>query len=225
MLYSIFTGVLTERKQVDELFCLLIVIACLCLISISKLIDKKTFTTVFSSLFRVKKINKINFIDSINIHPVSSFLMALNCFFSLSLCIYICLKHYYINDNLFLFSSLAALISLFIPVFSFVLLTLILGDKKLKKNGLFVTIRTFEFSGIFFLILNLSYFSSTIGLSSFIYTLFTIYLLAYIHRSIKLSLKMINSGFLWYHLILYLCTLEFIPFAVLASIYSRNLIG
>ena len=176
-------------------------------------------------IFRIKKINKIYFIDSVIIHPLSSFLMILNFLLSFSISTYLISCNYVINENLYLYAIFASLCTISIPLVGVLFISSLLGEKNLQKNGLFITFRTFEFSGVFFLILNMIKLSSIIDENFFFFSTILFFILAYTHRSIKLSLKMGKSGFLWYHIILYLCTLEIVPFAIIAKSFSKILIG
>ena len=223
--YSFIIGQLTERENKEDMFLFYLLILCFCLISSAKLIDKNTFKTTLSSIFRIKKINKIHFIDSVIIHPLSSFLMILNFVLSISISTYILTRNYVINEDLYFYAIFASLCTILIPVIGVLFISFLLGDKNLQKNGLFITIRTFEFSGVFFLMLNMVKLSSLINENFFFLSALLFFILAYTHRSIKLSLKMGKSGFLWYHIILYLCTLEIVPFAIIAKSFSKILIG
>ena len=223
--YVFIIGQLTERENKEEMFLFYLLILCFCLISSAKLIDKKTFKTTLSSIFRIKKINKIHFIDSVIIHPLSSFFMILNFIISLSISIYMLCIEYITMGDFYFYAIFAALCTVLIPVMGVLFVSFMIGDKTLQKNGLFITIRTFEFSGLFFLMLNMVKVSSLMNESFFFLGALLFFILAYLHRSIKLSLKMGKSGFLWYHIILYLCTLEIVPFAIIAKSFSRILIG
>ncbi|MDG1841958.1 MAG: DUF4271 domain-containing protein [Crocinitomicaceae bacterium] len=151
--------------------------------------------------------------------------MILNFVLSISISTYMLTRNYVINEDLYFYAIFASLCTILIPVIGVLFISFLLGDKNLQKNGLFITIRTFEFSGVFFLMLNMVKLSSLINENFFFLSALLFFILAYTHRSIKLSLKMGKSGFLWYHIILYLCTLEIVPFAIIAKSFSKILIG
>ena len=151
--------------------------------------------------------------------------MLTNYLLSSFICISLFIKNKYITNNHFLISFLLTGSCFIILILSPIIIGFLTKNKAYKKNGIGFTLRLFEFLGCFILLLCIVNLSKMTTINISLVMLLTIFVWSYLYRTVKLSLFLIKNEFHWYHLILYLCTLEFLPLTIGMVYFSRNFIG
>ena len=201
------------------------VFLCLSIICIAKLIDSNCIKIIVTSFFKLRKVRNKNYKGTDKINQTSSFLMLTNYLLSSFICISLLIKNNYITDNHLLISFLLTGSCFIILILSPVIIGFLTKNKAYKNNGVGFTLRLFEFLGYFVLLLCIVNLSKATTENISLIMLLTMFLWSYLYRTIKLSLFLIKNEFHWYHLILYLCTLEFLPLTIGMIYFSRNFIG
>ncbi|MAO32708.1 MAG: hypothetical protein CL824_04295 [Crocinitomicaceae bacterium] len=222
-----FVSLQTLIKRIEpygnlEIF---MVFLCLLIICIAKLIDSNCIKIIITSFFKLRKVRNKNYKGTDKINQISSFLMLTNYLLSSFICISLFIKNKYITDNHFLISFLLTGSCFIILILSPIIIGFLTKNKAYKKNGIGFTLRLFEFLGCFILLLCIVNLSKVTTINISLIMLLTIFVWSYLYRTVKLSLFLIKNEFHWYHLILYLCTLEFLPLTIGMVYFSRNFIG
>ena len=224
-IFFISLHTLIKRTETYGSLEILLVFLCLLIVCIAKLIDLNCIKIIITSFFKLRKVRNKNYKGTDKINHASSFLMLTNYLISSFVCLSLFLKHKDVSDNHLLISFTLTASCFVILLTSPFVIGFLTKNKAYKKNGIGFTLRLFEFLGCFILLLCVVNLSEYININISLLLLLTMFLWSYIYRTIKLSLFLIKNEFHWYHLILYLCTLEILPFTIGMIYFSRNFIG
>ena len=156
------------------------------------------------------------------ISPAANFLLFLNLFISLNVCL-IAVLHESFNLEELVFNSFLMLSIFFLfQQLSFRLSSFLLGEPGLTKNMSVITQQIWNFLGLVIFLLALLILLNTQHAEIFrIFVYFILFLLPFA-RIVKGVIYAKSNNYDWFYIILYLCTLEILPLVVLGK-YFREL--
>ena len=196
---------------------LLVSLLCTALIGISQLRTVDLFRNVTRNFFKIEQREK-EFGDTGRIAASSSFLLFVNFFLAFSMSSFLFFSKY-LGANLGIILALSTtLVFIFLQQLGFRIASWISGERGNIDPVIQLTRQTWQFGGLLFLMLAVVWVlnrSNSQVYEIIYYTLVGILLLFRILKSISFS---INHRISWYYFILYLCTLEILPLAVLMKL-------
>ena len=164
---------------------------------------------------RVSKIVQINY----PLNTVSSLMLLLNYMISMSALFFLTLQTFQpISNQDIIYMAFVSALLVIIPWMSIFLVGFLTGDKEVMVENKINTIVFAHASGLIYSIILLIWTFNTQWSSIFVYIFLSIVLLFALYRLLRGFLSAFKKGVRWYYIILYLCTLEILPFLLLYQI-------
>lgn len=200
-----------------------IIILSFSLITLAKYRNTRIIT-ILAKLFLSSKNLDYVLKEEMRLNSISSVSLIINYIIVLNACLFLSFYHvfHYSTTSSILLSLSSSLGLLIIQLVGLWLVGIISNETKVIALPITETIILYETIGIllFFVslcwVLNPQY--SNLFLNLFIGTI----LLEMIVRFSKCSIAVLKRGMVWYYIILYLCTLEILPFIVLYFYFKEN---
>ena len=191
-------------------------------VALSRLTNPNLFELVLRNFFRMKSVDK-SYNEELRLGILSRVLMSFNFIYSLFLCAYLVISKSFDSDLTIEMSLLISILYFLVIFIGHNTTRLFLQSNFLQDNFSFISASHVNFVGLFFLsfallwILNQPY--DTVFIRLFLW------LVPLLH-SVRI-IKGLNFCFRvkirWYYLILYLCTIEILPFVFLVKILMLKL--
>ena len=212
---------LYPRENVLKNTLLVLILVCVGFIGLSRLMSPQLFKIVNRDFWSRKFYNE-SFSDSDIISPAANFLLFLNLFISLNICL-IAVLHESFNLEELVFSSFLMLSVFFLfQQLSFRLSSILLGESRLRKNMSVITQQIWNFLGLVIFLLALLILLNTQHAEIFRILVYIVLILLPFARIVKGVIYAKSNNYDWFYIILYLCTLEILPLVVLGK-YFREL--
>lgn len=199
---------LTERDNQSSTIVLVCLLLCFAFVALGKLNNPDLFRYVTKSFFSLK-LQESDFNDESRLKLGTSLLLNLNFIITSTICFFLFFSHDFSTTNAFFYSLIISLYFIIIQQLGFRLTSFLSGEIQIMHYLGSITKQIWHFSGLILLIVALAWSLNTNLNFSFLYLIFFIAL--YIIRLIKGVFISFKIGFRWYYLIVYLCTLEFLP--------------
>ena len=188
------------------------------LIAFSRLSSRVMFMNIAQAMYknnRVSKIVQINY----PLNTVSSLMLLLNYMISMSALFFLTLQTFQpISNQDIIYMAFVSALLVIIPWMSIFLVGFLTGDKEVMVENKINTIVFAHASGLIYSIILLIWTFNTQWSSIFVYIFLSIVLLFALYRLLRGFLSAFKKGVRWYYIILYLCTLEILPFLLLYQI-------
>ena len=186
-------------------------------VALSRLTNPNLFELVTRNFFRLKSVDK-SYNEELRLGILSRVLMSINFIYSLGICAYLIFSKSFdwdINIEMSILSSVLYFIVIYLGHYS---TRIFLQSNFLNDNFSFISTSHVNFVGMFFLsfalvwILNPSF--------DYVFIQLFLWLVPLLHsvRIIKGLNFCFRAKIRWYYLILYLCTIEILPFIFMVKI-------
>ena len=206
---------LSARESSFSTLILLLLSLSFIVIAFSRLSSKVMFSNIIEAILKNKKVSKIIQI-SYPLNNLSSILLLLNYIISFSALLFLTIQSIQpIFNQDIIYIAIIALILVFVPWISFSLVGFLTGEKEVMSDNKINTIVFAHASGLIFSIILLIWTFNPQWSQFFVYIFLGIVLLFTFYRILRGFLSTFKKGVAWYYLILYLCTLEILPFILL----------
>lgn len=188
----------------------------LLLIVLAKNANTRSFEVVFQLFFRPRKIES-RIRENWPVFGTASWFLALNFIITLAHSLFLLLQKQGITENVYLILiSLTISFGFFFLAFlSMFLIGALTGLSKIYQVPMQLTWVLPQFVGLVFFLINLIWVLNPLFSDNLIYLFLLFFLLLNLQRILRSSFYLLNSQVEWYYILLYLCTLEIIPLAVL----------
>ncbi len=215
---------LAFRSQSNSVSLFIIVSVCFILIAVSKMINSQalSLSTLFTNLISEKSTKQV-----IRLNSLSSILLIVNFFVSLSLAVYI----FSFRGLGWMFNQ-SFIVGLLFPVFVFLIEVVALfvvqwlSDERKKIYPAIVhTLVGYQLSGVYFGLLNLFWLVNPHLNHFFMVAFLIIVVLKYLIRITKNSFIVLSNGVPLYYIILYFCTLEILPVLIAYIFIWKNFLN
>lgn len=196
---------------------LLISLFCTGLVGISQWGTEDLFRNVSRNFLKIEQREK-EFGDTGRISSGSSTLLFFNFFIAFTLCSYLFFaSRFTVNTSLF-FALIASVIFMFLQQVGFRIAAWMSGETNTIQPIVQLTRQTWQLGGILFLVLAVVWVLNKSNTPIFIITYFVFIGILLLFRFLKGVSFSLNHRISWYYFILYLCTLEILPLAVLMKL-------
>jgi len=201
---------LLERVKPMSTFIMLIILCSFLLVAWSGRQINGYFQLLFKNFFRFVPKEK-EFKESIGFSLGSNFLLFLNFFISLSLCLFLFTKGFIATDESIFLSLIFSTLFILIVQFGFRFIGYVSGETSIIESSSQINKNTFQLGGIFLLVLATVWILNEKNsiVFSYLFVGFMIFIL--LMRVIKGILLVLKRRIKWYYFILYLCALEILP--------------
>ncbi len=215
---------LVLRSQSYSVNLFIIVSVCFVLIAVSKMVNGQalSLSKLFTNLFSEKSTKQV-----IRLNSLSSVLMLINYFISLSLAVYI-----FASRGLGWAFYQSLILGLLLPVFVFLIevgaliaVQWLSNERKKIHPAIVHTLVGCQVTGVFFALLNLFWLVNA-QLNHFFMVIFLIIVaFKYLIRITKNSFIVLSNGAPLYYIILYFCTLEILPMLIVYIYIWKNFLN
>lgn len=173
------------------------------------------FLNIMEAMYRNKRISKIVQI-SYPLNTFSSLLLLLNYIISMSALLFLTLQTFQpISNHDILYMGIISALLVLVPWISMFAVGFLTGDKESLAENKINTIVFSHASGLVYSILLLIWTFNTQWSNIFVNIFLGIALLFAFYRLLRGFISASKKGVRWYYIILYLCTLEILPFVLL----------
>jgi hypothetical protein len=215
---------LAFRSQLNSVNLFVIVSVCFVLIAVSKMVNGRalSLSKLVTNLISEKSTKQV-----IRLNSLSSVLMLINYFISLSLAVYLFASR---GLGWTLYQSL--ILGLLLPVFVFLIevgalvaVQWLSNERKKIHPAIVHTFVGYQVTGVFFALLNLFWLVNA-QLNHFFMVIFLIIVaFKYLIRITKNSFIVLSNGAPLYYIILYFCTLEILPMLIVYIYIWKNFLN
>lgn len=214
---------LLERETHLTSILLFVVLICSAIVGAGRINNPNFFRVISAGYFKLKAQDK-SFNENNRISQGATIALYLNFIVSISFCFFLLL----LSEANYSFAVLAGFLFvgflIFLQQFGFRITGFLSGQSSISENGIIITRQVWFFSGLLYLLLSLIWVLNmkfkTIFVVIFISLLFTSALI----RILKGLLFAFSSGYNWYYIFLYLCTLEILPVFILNKLIQTYLL-
>lgn len=173
------------------------------------------FLNVMDAMYNNKKISKIIQI-SYPLNNLSSILLLLNYIISMSALFFLSIQTFQaISNQDIIYIALISALLVIVPWISMFTIGFLTGDKEVMAENKINTIVFAHASGLVYSMILLIWTFNPQWSSFFVYLFLGFVLLFIFYRILRGFLSAFKKGVRWYYIILYLCTLEILPFILL----------
>ena len=208
---------LSERESSFSTLILLFLSLSFILIAFARLSSRVMFLNIMEAMYKNKRISKIVQV-SYPLNTLSSLLLMLNYIISMSALFFLTLQTFQpiVSQDILYMGLISALLVLFPWVAMFAIGFLTGADEVMVENKI-NTIVFSHASGLVYSIILLIWTFNPQWSSIFVYVFLGFALMFAFYRLLRGFLSAFKKGVRWYYIILYLCTLEILPFVLLYS--------
>ena len=203
--------VLTERTEHSFTLILAAVLFCFMLIAVVNFNNSQLFSLVSKRYF-LFKFKENNFNDDSRLNFGSVILLNLNFFISFQLCTFLLFSNFTSIDEIFFYSFISCLYIFIIKQISLRLLPFFTKYSKIIDLAQALTHQTLHFGGFIFLVLALFWSLNRGSILNFPLVFILMLSFLFFFRFIKGATLSLGMGIKWYYFILYICSLEILPY-------------
>jgi len=196
---------------------LFVSLCCVGIVGLSMWGSENLFRNVFRNFLKIEQRDK-EFGETGRISARSSTLLFFNFFIAFTLCSYLYFSSRFNINSSLLLALVTSIIFTFLQQLGFRIASLISGELNAIWPIVQLTRQTWQFGGIIFLMLAIIWVLNKKQAPVFITIYFVIVGVLLLFRLIKGISFSVNFKITWYYFILYLCTLEILPLAVLMKL-------
>lgn len=206
---------LSERISTFSNLILVLLSLSFIVIAFSRLSSKVMFLNVMDAMYNNKKISKIIQI-SYPLNNLSSILLLLNYIISMSALFFLSIQTFQaISNQDIIYIALISALLVILPWISMFTIGFLTGDKEVMAENKINTVVFAHASGLVYSMILLIWTFNPQWSSFFVYLFLGFVLLFIFYRILRGFLSAFKKGVRWYYIILYLCTLEILPFILL----------
>lgn len=215
---------LVLRSQSYSVNLFIIVSACFILITVSKMVNSQalSLSKLFTNLISEKSTKQI-----VRLNSLSSILLTINFFVSLSLAVYFFAFRglgWGFNQS-FIVGLVSAVFVFLIEVVALFVVQWLSDERKKIYPVIVHTLVGYQISGVYFAFLNLFWLVNP-QLNYFFMVGFTVIVaVKYLIRITKSSFIVLSNGVSLYYIILYFCTLEILPMLIVYIFMWKNFLN
>ncbi len=206
---------LSERESSFSSLVLLLLSLSFIVIAFSRLSSRVLFVNILQAVYKNKRVSKIVQVNY-PLNTLSSILLLLNYIISMSALLFLTIQNFHpieIKDILYM-----VLISSFLVVFpllSLLFIEFLTGIKNILSESMSNTIIFAHATGLLYSIILLIWTFNSQWSNTFMLVFLGIVILFAFYRLLRGFISVFKKGVSWYYIILYLCTLEILPFVLL----------
>jgi hypothetical protein len=206
---------LSERVSSFSTLILLLLSFSFIVIAFSRLSSRVLFVNIMEAIYkntRVSKIVQINY----PLSTLSSILLLLNYIISMSALLFLTIQIFQpINNQDILYMALIAAFLVVFPLFSMFSVGVLVGNKNIFPESMINTVVFAHATGLIYSIILLIWTFNSQWSLIFVSIFLGIAVFFAFYRILRGFISAFKKGVSWYYIILYLCTLEILPFILL----------
>ncbi|MFA7272369.1 MAG: DUF4271 domain-containing protein [Crocinitomicaceae bacterium] len=188
----------------------------LLLIVLAKNANTRSFEVVFQLFFRSRKIES-RIRENWPVFGTASWFLTLNFIITLAHSLFLLLQKQGITENVYLIliSMTISFGFFFLAFISMFIIGTLTGLSKIYQIPMQLTWVLPQFVGLVFFLINLIWVLNPLFSDNLIYLFLLFFILLSLQRIVRSSFYLLSSRVEWYYILLYLCTLEIMPLAIL----------
>lgn len=206
---------LSERESSFSTLILLLLSLSFIVIAFSRLSSRILFLNIIEAIYKNGRVAKIVQI----IYPLNTFssiLLLLNYTISISALLFLTIQNYYpIENQAIFYLAFVSILLVLVPWLSLFSIGFLTGDKDVLLESKINTIIFAHASGLIYSVILLIWTFNSQWSGIFVYVFLGLLFLFTGYRLLRGFLSAFKKGVRWYYIILYLCTLEILPFVLL----------
>jgi hypothetical protein len=208
---------LSERESSFSALILLLLSLSFVLIAFARLSSRVMFLNIVEAMYKNKRISKIVQINY-PLNTLSSLLLLLNYIISMSALFFLTLQTFQpISNSAILYMNLISALLVLVPWLSMFSIGFLTGDPEIMTENKINTVVFSHASGLIYSVILLIWTFNPQWSSIFVSVFLGFAFMFAFYRLLRGFLSAFKKGVRWYYIILYLCTLEILPFVLLYS--------
>jgi hypothetical protein len=215
VLYLLAPHELTPREFVYPIEIGVLLAFCFICITLARVVRPSIYFSIFSGMMKTTSL-RAHIRETLPLLKRGSLFLLLNYFLSSALVLYFLIGQYEIpKANQVVLSSIAPIGLLFGNLLSLLMTGWITGEWKCLKEPIIMKVLGAQTLGLFYFIYALVWVLNSSYHEALLLLIVWTFVLESVLRLIKSVKTVYGHGVSWYYIILYLCTLEILPFFVL----------